>query len=82
MDLINNETICSALESLTSNALPTGSELKDQTSVEFDLTNLVSYITLISKTPGEKHNFILNMEDNDGNKFSKICTFVTPASSN
>lgn len=77
LDLIGNVELCTILDGLTDKTLPTGDRLKDQTEVAMDLTSLVSMISIASPTAGQEHSFILNMEDNNGNKFSRTCTFKT-----
>ena len=58
--------------------LPVGDALKDATEVDFNLTDLVSMISILQPSAGEVHSFTMNLEDNAGNTFTETCSFRTP----
>ena len=76
LDLINDPAAIITLSLATGDTLPTGSKLKDQTEVQFDIAGLLTLITeLPDVESGSEHKFTVEMTDNDENELSKACTF-------
>lgn len=74
LDLINDATVIGILDVVTQGQLPTGENLLNQTSVDFNITSLVTLIPALGED-GSEHSFTLNLSDNNGNELSKTCTF-------
>ena len=77
MDLIYNTTLVEALGGMGL-GIPTGEELRGQTSVEFSLSNLIPMISLYAPAPGSRHTFTLTVVDEKGQSLQKPLTFVAP----
>lgn len=74
LDLINDATVIGILDGVTEGQLPTGENLLNQPSVDFNITSLVNLIPIFGEN-GSEHSFTLNLSDNSGNELSKTCTF-------
>lgn len=72
LDLIDNAELATALGAL---GLPTGDQLKGQTSVDFSLSSLVPMITGFDPAVGSKHVFTLVLTDESGQTLSQSLTF-------
>lgn len=71
MDLINDPIVAAVLGGM---GVPTGDQLLDQTSVEFNITSLVALIPELAEN-GTEHSFSLAITDNNGTEFTQTCTF-------
>ena len=77
LDLINDQT---AVESMASIGLKTGTDLLNQEEVTFSLSQLVPMIPSAGQAgPDTYHTFTLNVTDNDGNTASWPLVFHVPA---
>lgn len=77
LDMINDTKLIGVLGTVAPE-LPVGDALKDATEVDFNLTDLVSMISILQPSAGEVHSFTMNLEDNAGNTFTETCSFRTP----
>lgn len=77
LDLINDAQVIGILDAVTGGALPTGSSLLDQTSVDFDITSLVGLILPIAEA-GTEHSFRLDVSDNNAKSITRTCIFRVP----
>ena len=55
--------------------LPIGDAVKDATELDFNLAGFLEFADFIH-APGT-HTFVIDVEDNSGNKASVTCKFVT-----
>ena len=72
MDLINDENVVDILGTFH---IPVGSELKNATSVNFDVSGLVPMILALNPEESGDHIFGLNITDNKGRSIQKDLTF-------
>ncbi|MBR1509323.1 MAG: DUF4493 domain-containing protein [Bacteroidales bacterium] len=72
MDLINDQALVSALNGM----IPVGDQLKDQTQINFSLSQLVPLILVYSPESGSNHIFTLKVTDAKGQSLQKSVTFV------
>ena len=71
MDLINDAALIAALGKM----IPTGDALKNQTHVNFSLSQLVPLIMVYSPESGSQHTFTLKVTDNKGQSLEKPVVF-------
>lgn len=71
MDLINDEKMIDALGKM----IPAGDQLKDQTHVDFSLSQLVPLINVYSPASGSQHTFTLKVTDNKNQRLEKAVVF-------
>ena len=71
MDLIGDAAMIEALNGM----IPVGDQLKDQTHVDFSLSQLVPLINVYSPTSGSQHTFTLKVTDNKGQSLEKAVVF-------
>ena len=78
LDLVNDTTLKANLVTFGVTSLPMLEQVKDQTVVQFPLTDLV---TLIRSTgfPEGDYVFTLELEDNSNQKYEVSLTFYNPA---
>lgn len=74
LDLINDATVIRILDGVTQGQLPTGENLLNQTSVNFNISSLVQMINAVT-TQDSKHSFTLNVTDNNAKTATVTCTF-------
>lgn len=74
LDLINDATVIRILDGVTQGQLPTGENLLNQTSVNFNISSLVHMINAVT-TQDSKHSFTLNVTDNNAKTATVTCTF-------
>lgn len=88
LDLINDTNLIEGLASMSQVPgyegladMPTGDELLNQTSVDFNISSLVPLILLLTQDDEEEsiHEFTVNVTDNNAKSESKTCTFRCPA---
>ena len=72
LDLINDPTVVIALNLY---GVPTGSNLKNKTSVTMDLSNMIPMVLGLNPEPNTTHIFTLTLTDNKGNVFTKDVSF-------
>lgn len=70
-DNFDTSSIATSMNNL---GFPTGDAVKNQTSVEFSITN---FIPLLSMTGSGDHDFIMTVTDNDGNTTVKTLMITT-----
>lgn len=73
MDLINGNP--ALLELLSGFGVPTGAQLRNQTSVSLDLSALVPLIIQFNPSNDSNHTFTLDLTDNAGQTLSRSATF-------
>ena len=71
MDLINDDALITALTGM----IPVGDQLKDQTHVDFSLSQLVPLINVYSPESGSRHTFTLKVTDNKNQSLEKAVVF-------
>lgn len=71
MDLINDQALITALMGM----IPVGDQLKDQTHVDFSLSQLVPLIAVYSPESGSEHTFTLKVTDNKNQRLEKAVVF-------
>ena len=74
LDLINDATVIGILDGVTQGQLPTGENLLNQTSVNFNISSLVQMINAVT-TQDSNHSFTLNVTDNNAKTATVTCTF-------
>ena len=74
LDLINDATVIGILDGVTQGQLPTGENLFNQTSVNFNISSLVQMINAVT-TQDSNHSFTLNVTDNNAKTATVTCTF-------
>ena len=74
LDLINDATVIGILDVVTQGQLPTGENLLNQTSVNFNISSLVQMINAVT-TQDSNHSFTLNVTDNNAKTATVTCTF-------
>lgn len=77
LDLVNDTTLKSNLVMFGVTSLPMLEQVKDQTSVPFPLTDLVTLIRSTAFPEGD-YVFTLQLEDNAGQKYEVSLTFYNP----
>ena len=75
MDLIGNATLVNVLGGM---GVPTGDQLKGQSSVLFSLSELVPMIMVYSPESGSQHIFDLKVTDEKGQELEKTLVFYMP----
>lgn len=75
MDLIGNATLVNVLGGM---GVPTGDQLKGQSSVLFSLSELVPLIMMYSPESGSQHIFDLKVTDEKGQELEKTLVFYMP----
>lgn len=81
MDLIGDEALTGALGTLLGDkAFPMGDELKDATSVDFSLSELVPMILMLSPEDNSLHSFTLRLSDNEDRSLEQELRFRYTAS--
>lgn len=76
LDLINDSALIEMF-STEEMYLPCGDELKGETEVLFDLSNLATMIPIVASTNNEKTTFTLEIKDALGEPYSKSLEFIT-----
>ena len=71
MDLINDEAMIAALNGM----IPVGDQLKDQTTVNFSLSQLVPLIAVYTPESGSQHTFTLKVTDKKNQRLEKAVVF-------
>jgi len=74
LDLINDQTVIEILDGVTQGTLPTGTDLVNQTEVEFNISSLVQMINDITYDDSE-HSFMVSVSDNNDRTAEEACTF-------
>lgn len=72
LDLINDPTVVAALKLY---GVPTGTDLKDKTTVTMDLSNMIPMVLALKPEANTTHTFTLTLTDNKGNVFTKAVSF-------
>lgn len=75
LDLVRDQDVIEILNEMTQGTLPTGDKLMDKTEVDFNISSLLPLIPALKPENGTYHIFTITLEDNDGQKLNKECTF-------
>lgn len=76
MNLITDEGLIAFL-SEAAPSLPTSDRLLGETQVNFFLTDLVKLISMYDTSAGDRHNFTLNITDENGGEYEVTLTFIS-----